>query len=946
MLGEIIIFLLLLLATALSVFLLYKKTKRRFQRKTKRIVAYNDRLERQRNALFKLGTHNDLYRGDIYSSIMKLCEITSEALGASSVSFWYYDEQKHKLCCYEEFFKRKHWGRMPIDLRTEKELLKKLQHSRMGTSSHEDDRNLFAALMNDDSESLLYCTIFLEEGFRGVFCIERREVSEWTADEKAFAASLLDVLVTALLIYDRKVLEDELFLQSAAVSSTLEGIAIIDSSGTILFANKAYGNMHGYASSTELKNVKIQDFYKEADYQRFKKELLPLLSRRGKITVDTFGKKRHGAVYPQELSLSVINKDRYVLVARDITIRKRVEQKAQEHALFSTLSPSPILRTDKSGLITLANPAAVKIFGVDQQKNIEDVLPGLSREVISRCIDEGSTSTITLQRDRHRFILTLTGLSELQIAHIYAKDITELQVTENKLKESEQFLRTILDAAPSAIFVKDREGRYTLANQTTAKIFGVSVNEVVGRTDFDLCAVETQAERFRKDDQRTLYENREISIRREFLTDRDGKRHVFQTVKRPLALGTDGEVTHILGVGADITESVELQDRLGQSLKMDAIGQLAGGIAHDFNNLLTGILGYAEVLKDRTISSEEVLKAAEKIEHISMRATDLTEKLLGFARKGKHKNVTITLQPLIEETIEICRRTFDRRILIQNEADDTNIHLKGDPTQIQQVLLNLILNARDAIRSLEPEVQAGKIVIRTESILIEHGNSLQNSQLAPGRYVQLSVLDTGSGIPENIKDKIFEPFFTTKEAGKGTGMGLSMVYGIVANHGGSISLEPDEKYNTKFTVYLPELELSEKETPLQPPVVAQPAGGNGCILLVDDHYIVRDVTAKMLASLGYKVLTASDGVEAVNFYKEHNGEIDLIILDMVMPRMSAKECFRMIRGINPHVRVILSTGYAHNNIVQEVMDEGMVGFVQKPFQMNSLSQVVSEALQH
>jgi signal transduction histidine kinase/ActR/RegA family two-component response regulator len=382
------------------------------------------------------------------------------------------------------------------------------------------------------------------------------------------------------------------------------------------------------------------------------------------------------------------------------------------------------------------------------------------------------------------------------------------------------------------------------------------------------------------------------------------------------------------------SEKANLEEQLRQSQKMEAVGTLAGGIAHDFNNLLTGILGYADMLGMGNLSPEQSRKAAQVIERAARRAADLTQQLLGFARKGKYQNIPVDLHATIHEATSLLGRTLDKSISLQQNLRARDPFVLGDPVQVQQVILNLAVNARDAMG------QGGTLTFGTERVSL---GSSPESQGAPGDYIKLTVSDTGCGIPPEVQQRIFEPFFTTKEQGKGTGMGLSMVYGIVKNHGGSICVASEVDSGTRFEILLPATE--------RPQLVAEDdrvktrTGQRATILVVDDEELVRQVAQTMLETMGFNVLTADDGQDAVALYRESHASIDLVILDMVMPRLAGRETFRLLKEINPGVRAILSTGCSMDETTQRILDEGMLGFAQKPYVLDELSEAVIAALQ-
>jgi signal transduction histidine kinase len=393
---------------------------------------------------------------------------------------------------------------------------------------------------------------------------------------------------------------------------------------------------------------------------------------------------------------------------------------------------------------------------------------------------------------------------------------------------------------------------------------------------------------------------------------------------------------HVHMYGRDIGEHRRLEQHVRQMQKMEAIGTLAGGVAHDFNNLLTGILGYANELKLNSDPGDEVHGAASVIENAATRAAELTRQLLGFARKGKIKDVPVDVHRLIQEVVSVLSHTLDRRISTSQQLRAQPSYVLGDPPQLQQVLLNLGVNARDAMPA------GGELVFETCAAELDEEYCQDHLGASPGRYLMISVTDTGTGIPSHIVDRIFEPYFTTKEEGKGTGMGLAMVYGIVKNHGGSVRVYSENGRGTTFKVYLP-------VATAPPPVILEgrhetPVPGKGRILIVEDEDVIQRMATRMLEHLGYDVVTASDGQEGVEYYEQHGSEIDIVIIDMIMPRMNGRECFRRLREMNPEVKAILSTGYGLDSAVRELLGDGMIGYVQKPYVVGQLSEAVAKAL--
>jgi two-component system cell cycle sensor histidine kinase/response regulator CckA len=387
-------------------------------------------------------------------------------------------------------------------------------------------------------------------------------------------------------------------------------------------------------------------------------------------------------------------------------------------------------------------------------------------------------------------------------------------------------------------------------------------------------------------------------------------------------------------------ERAELEEQLLHAQKMEAIGTLAGGVAHDFNNLLTSMLGQTFLLKNRTSPHSPIWESLDIIESAGYRAAELTRQLLGFARKGKMRNVSIDIGDMINDVVALLSHTIDKRISIHFEAPQNMPKVVGDPGQLHQVFVNLAVNARDAM----PE--GGRIQFAIEVVSAEGRIAVESGEENPNQkspFMLISVSDTGTGVPENCVDRIFEPFFTTKEQGKGTGMGLAVAYGIVQAHGGWIDVNTKEGEGTTFLVYLPAVDQATPSSEEQPS--QRPSLGKGSILVVDDEELVRKTLGEMLRSFGYQVNCVANGREALDYLAEHQREVDLVLLDMIMPDMDGRSCYKAIREQGCDVHVVIITGHSPDQLTQKLLDQGVIGIIQKPFDMNRLSQTIAQTLQ-
>ncbi len=395
-----------------------------------------------------------------------------------------------------------------------------------------------------------------------------------------------------------------------------------------------------------------------------------------------------------------------------------------------------------------------------------------------------------------------------------------------------------------------------------------------------------------------------------------------------------------IGVIRDISQCIRLEQQLFHSRKMEAIGELAGGIAHDFNNLLGVILGYTDMIRREFSVMDPRLEKYTRINLAAIdQAADLTGKLLAFAHKGKYESVPLDMHELVNDTTQLLKHTIDRKINIRQALSAPRTCIAGDLNQLKSMLMNVALNARDAM----PE--GGEMVFSSENIsLLESDGLLKRQGLKAGDYLLLAIRDTGTGMDSEVKERVFEPFFTTKGMGKGTGLGLASVYGIVSGHNGMITVESERGVGTVFKIYFPTVQDAAPVRSAGANAANHNTGCHGSILLVDDEKMILDLSAEMLTSAGYSVITFEEGGRAIAYYREHFQEIDLVILDMIMPYLNGKECFQALREINRDIVAIISTGYGIAKDARDLAREGVAGFLQKPFRSDELFRYVDRAL--
>ena len=398
-----------------------------------------------------------------------------------------------------------------------------------------------------------------------------------------------------------------------------------------------------------------------------------------------------------------------------------------------------------------------------------------------------------------------------------------------------------------------------------------------------------------------------------------------------------GQIVSYVAIKRDVSQEVRLKEQLLQAQKMESVGRLAGGIAHDFNNLLTAILGYAELAARRLKPEDPSRLDLSEIDKAAQRAADLTRQLLAFSRKQVLELRVIDLNRVVSNTHKMLRRLIGEDIELAVSLKERLGSVKADTGQIEQVLLNLAVNSRDAMP------KGGKLTIETSEVELDESYSAFHFDVPPGRYVVLAVSDTGTGMDATTLSHVFEPFFTTKEAGKGTGLGLSTVYGVVKQSGGHVTVYSEPGVGTTFKIYLPRVE-DPPEMDRRPSAHVAPAGGTETVLVVEDEEAVRRLTCRALEAQGYMVLSAAGAREAIRFCEEHPGEIHLMLTDVVMPGVSGRELARSAAALRPLIKVLFMSGYTDNAIVHHgVLDAG-TPFLQKPFTPRTLAQKVREVL--
>ncbi|MBD3216436.1 MAG: PAS domain S-box protein [Candidatus Lokiarchaeota archaeon] len=733
-----------------------------------------------------------------------------------------------------------------------------------------------------------------------------------------------------------------------------------DKEGRYLGCNRAFETITG-CKRAQIVGKTVHEIWPEKYSSTYRDKDLELLATGREqqyefSLVDAKGEKRDVVFYKSAFQNQAGNVDGLVGVMLDITERKQTE-KALRYSenlfrrVFEVL-PVGLWIADKNGTLQEGNPEGVRIWGgnplVPQKEygifkarrlpSGEEIAP--DDWALVHTVNEGiSVTDERLEIDAFdgvkRVIINHTAPVTDETGNLLAAVVVNQDVTKQYRVEAErERLMMAIGQAAEAVVITDTKGIIVYVNPAFEQVTGYTREEAIGQNPRVLKSGE-QVDTFYREMWETLTRGEDWSGRI-VNKKKNGEYFTEEAVISPV-FNDVNQIVNYVAVKRDITEQLGLEERLRQSQKLEAIGQLAGGVAHDFNNCLGGISGYVELMSMKSEDPATIVAYAAKILSSVRKAANLTKQLLNFARKATIDPQPMDIHGSINQTVEMLRHTIDRRIELQTILLANRTIVNADASQIENALLNLGVNARDAM----PE--GGQLVFETAIATINKDSfSGYPFQAVPGDYVKITVSDTGTGMDNETKIRIFEPFFTTKEVGKGTGLGLASVYGTMKQHNGYVTLDSGVGHGTSFHLFVP---LADKDVCSGiDEAKTGPVAGVGRILFVDDEENIRDSTAELLGGLGYEVACCSNGQEAVEYYSANQQQVDAVILDMVMPKMGGLDCYRRLKTLNPDVKVLVASGYGEQKEQDAIMNEGAKGFMIKPFRMADLSRALAAVL--
>ncbi len=764
-------------------------------------------------------------------------------------------------------------------------------------------------------------------------------------------------LEIALNITEHKRADEQIKLLTSALEQSAEGIALADLDGHLTYLNKAFATIHGY-NTEELIGKHVSVFHTPEQIPSVEASLQQLKDH-GEFNGELWHVRRDGTVFPSLMHNSLVFDDAgqpiiMIGTLRDITELKDREESLKRQSRILEQVHDSIVTTDMEGLITGWNRGAETLHGFSAKEVLGRSVSSLFSDehksmfvdiVLKELADENEYNLETPMVHKsggifwaHLSLSILRGLDGEPIGTIgYAVDTSERKKADEAIRESEERFRALFENAADAFFLSDINGRFIDINQVACDNLGYTREELLELSipevdlNYDSNEVAAIQNGFDQNESKTI---------ESFHKRKDGSTFPVEVRIRPF--GPD-QRPMILALARDITdrknaeeEKEKLETQLRQSHKMEALGTLAGGIAHEFNNILGIIVGNTELAMGGVPEWNTAHYNLEEIHTASLRARDIVKQILAFSRQTKHELKPVKIRSLIDDSIKFARSSIPTNIEIQKDISAKLDTINGDPTQINQILLNLCTNAAHAMQN-----NGGILKIRLENVDLDENTVKKYDGLNSGNHVKLTVSDTGHGIEKKKIEHIFDPFFTTKEVGEGSGMGLSVVHGIVKEHKGSITVQSEAGKGTTFHVLFPVIEeQAQPEPESRDPLLK----GHERILFVDDEKTLVLATKNNLEGMGYEVVAKRDPIKALGVFKEQPDEFDLVITDMTMPNMTGDRLASEIMKIRTNTPIIVCTGHSDRMSENRAKEMGIRGYVMKPYLSSEIAMTIRQVL--
>jgi two-component system cell cycle sensor histidine kinase/response regulator CckA len=738
---------------------------------------------------------------------------------------------------------------------------------------------------------------------------------------------------------------EEKFSKAFQSNPAAMSIVNLDKDSIFVDVNQAFERITGYSREEAIGRTPVElGLYADASFQD---ESRRRLRAGGYHNLEFPFRTKNGSVVIGRVSAEPIRIDGdlcAISVAVDVTEQRRTEQALKESEelyrhLFEVESDALLLVDRESRRILAANMAATQLYGYTREELLSMEVTGLSAE------PEKTTQALAKmqhfiplrwhrKKDGAVFPLEIKScyfdLKGRSVIFSAIRDITERKQMEDALRESKEKLSKAFQSNPAAVLILDLTTHtYVEVNEAFEEITGYQRDEVIGKPWMLAVDPADRDDAVRQFLREGRVRNREYHFRK-----RDGALATGLVSAEPIEV--DGK-PHAIASLVDITARLKLESQLRQSQKLESVGRLAGGVAHDFNNLLTVISGYSGFVLKALRPQDPLYPHVQEIKKAAERAASLTKQLLTFSRKQVIEPKPLDVNAIVNDAERMLERLIGEDIELSTALDPMAGLVMADPDQVHQVIMNLVVNARDAM----PD--GGKLEIATKNVDLDECAAAIHPEAAPGRYVRVSVTDTGIGMDEATLQSVFEPFFTTKEIGKGTGLGLATVYGIVRQGGGWIHVCSEVGQGTSFRVYLPRVDACVlPEQPGLPVPSTVPHGET--VLLVEDEDDVRKLTRAILDSYGYHVLAAADGSEALTFARDHPGEIHLLLTDVILRGMNGKDLSERVRILRPNIKILFTSGHSADIISRRGVLEQDVAYLPKPFSPDSLAAKLRDVL--